>query len=498
MVREDTDLPFGDAFSPAQLAIDDGEEELVVVLKLIDKYEGQPDAFDRAVQEQLFASPDRAENVRFGVGPSGYKIVDEDFYFTELGEELRDFCDDTEALYERFAQHILQNLHGLKGIEIVEDLEAQGKQTTNENVKQEFRNQYDFHINETSNHWSQMRAWLSKADIVNTGTHHYDIDRTRLEEILGIGTEDILELDGLNDQQQAFLRALALINPNGRIKNSVVKQIAEEAYDVDIEQSGISRRTLNPLEEAGYIKWEHVDGKANWVEPTSKFEAEVLKPILDDLAQRAGVPRHVLRLSFEELLEDLDAESTHDKGVALETLAVKLGRLLGLTFVGWRVRGRKTGGSEVDVVMDEVGELFNRVQIQCKNTQNQLQTKHIAREVGISRMLQTNTILMVARNGLSADARQFANRVMRHENIAIMVLTGEDLEELDTNTTHLLHVLKGESRQISNLKRLGEAEYVESEDEEEVVNREEQGLKEYQEEIEKHHDPNDASLGDFT
>jgi hypothetical protein len=498
MVREDTDLPFGDAFSPAQLVVEENEEQLVVILDLIEEYEGQPDAFDRAVQERFFDSSDRAENVRFGVGPAGYQIVDDNFHFTEIGKELRDLRDDPVTLYERFAQHILRNLHGLKGIEIVEDLESQGKQTTNENVKQEFRDQYDFHINETSNHWSQMRAWLAKAGIVNTGTHHYNIDRTRLEEILGIGSEDILELDGLNDQQQAFLRALALINPSGRIKNSVVKQVAEEAYNVNIEQSGISRRTLNPLEDAGYIEWEHVDGKANWVEPTEKFNANVLKPILDDLAQRTGVPRHVLRLSFDELLDDLDAESTHDKGVALETLAVKLGRLLGLTFVGWRVRGRKTGGSEVDVVMDEIGELFNRVQIQCKNTQNQLKTKHIAREVGISRMLQTNTILIVARNGLSADARQFANRVMQHENIAIMVLTGEDLEELDTNTTHLLHVLRGESRRISNLKRLGRAEYVEGEDEEDVVNQEQEALEEYQEEIERYHDPSDASLGDFT
>lgn len=496
MVREDTDLPFGDAFSPAQLDIEN-DEELVVILDLIDQYEGQPDAFDKAIQERFFDSPDRAENIRFGVGPSGYRIVDENFYFTDIGKELHDLRNNLESLYERFALHILRNLHGLKAIEIIEDLESEGRQTTNENIKQEFRNQYDFHINETSNHWSQIRAWLSKADIVNTGTHHYDIDRTRLEEILGIGSEEILELEGLNDQQQAFLRALTLINPSGRIKNSVVKQVAEEAYDVKIEQSGISRQTLTPLEEAGYIDWEHVDGKANWVEPTDKFDAKVLKPILDDLADRTGVPRNVLRQSFDDLLKDLDSDSTYEKGVALETLAVKLGRLLGLSFVGWRVRGRKTGGSEVDVIMDRIGNLYNRVQIQCKNTQHQLQTKHIAREVGISRMLQTNTVIMIARNGLSAEARQFANRVMQHENIAIMVLSGEDIGKLDTDPAHLLHVLKGESRRISNLKRLGEAEYVDDEDDD--INREEQVLQDYQEKINKYHESNDnKSLKDFT
>lgn len=499
MARENTDLPFGDAFSPAQLDTGD-EEELVAILELIKEYEGQPNEFDNAIQKRFFPSMDRAKNVRLGVGPAGYQIVDEDFEFTQLGEELYDLRDDPDALYDRFAKHILRNLHGLKGIEIVEDLEAQGRATTNDALKQEFREQYDFHVDETSNHWSQMRGWLSKAGIVNTGTHHYDIDRTRIEELIGLGSEDILELDGLNDQQQAFLRALALINPDGRIQNSVVKQVAEKAYDVDISQSNISRRTLEPLEEAGYIEWEHVSGKANWIETTDKFDAEVLKPILDDLAARTGVPRHVLRLSFDEILDDLDAESTHEKGVALETLAVKIGRLLGLTFVGWRVRGRKTGGSEVDVVMDDIGELFNRTQIQCKNTDKAIKTKHVAREVGISRMLQTNTILMIARGGVSGDARQFANRVMRHENIAVMFLTGDDIEELDADATHLHHVLQGESRRISNLKRLGEAEYVEEDEDKEVIaNREEEALDEYQEEIEKFQEnpAEDASLGDF-
>lgn len=66
---------------------------------------------------------DRAKNVRLGVGPAGYRLVDEDFEFTELGEELCELRDDPNKLYDRFAQHILRNLHGLKGIEIVEDLE---------------------------------------------------------------------------------------------------------------------------------------------------------------------------------------------------------------------------------------------------------------------------------------------------------------------------------------------------------------------------------------
>lgn len=500
MAREDTDLPFGDAFSPKQLDTGDGRDALPVVLELVAKHEGNPDAFDEAVRQTFFPDDDgtRSKNVRLGLSPSGYRIVDDAFEFTALGEELYELRNDSERLYERFAQHILRNLHGLKGIEIVEDLRAQGKKTTNENVKQEFREQYDFHIDRTSNHWSQMRAWLAKAGIVNTGTHLYDIDRTRVEELIGIDSEDILELDGLTDEQQAFLRALALINPQGAIKNRVVREIAEEAYGVDIEQSNISRKTLDPLEEAGYIEWTHVSGKPNLVEPTEKFDAEVLKPVLDDLAERTGVPRNVLRKTFEEVLGELDQENAHEKGVALETLAVKIGRLLGLEFAGWRVRGRETGGSEVDVVFDDIGTVFNRVQIQCKNTPSQqLEAKHVARDVGITRTLQTNTVLLIARGGVSTEAQRFADRVMQHENLAIFFLTDEDIANLDTDTDHLLNVLRGESRRAHGIKKLGLREGIEDDTEVDLTEREDVALRKYQAELDDIDQGKDAQLTDF-
>lgn len=499
MARHDTDLPFGDAFSPKQLHTEDSSPELAIVLDRVKQHEGKEDEFDEEMKDVFFADDDdttRSKNVRLGLKPNGYGITDEDFYFTEFGEQLYDLRDDPEALYERFAQHILQNLHGLKGIEIVEDLRAEGRKPINDNVKEEFQKQYGFHIDETSNHWSQMRAWMSEAGVVNTGTHHYDIDRARIEELIGIDSEDIVELDGLTDQQQAFLRALALIDSRSEVKSRTVKNIAENAYGVNISQSNISRRTLDPLEEAGYIEWEHVSGKPNLIRTTDKFDAEVLKPILDDLAERTGVPRNVLRLSFEDVMKDLDSESTHEKGVALETLAVKIGRLLGLDFVGWRVRGRKTGGSEVDVVMDEIGTTFNRWQIQCKNIQSQLESKYVAREVGIARILQTNTILMIARGGITPDAQQYANQVMRHENVAILFLTGEDIERLDAESDHLLTALRGMARRIRALKRLDRQE-VEDEEEYDLIEREEEALNEYAEELEKERDGSQGDLTDF-
>ena len=317
--------------------------------------------------------------------------------------------------------------------------------------------------------------------------------------MIGVDSEDILELDGLEEHQRAFLRALAVIDPDGEIKNKHAKQLAEEAFDVKIDQSGIKRKTLDPLEDAGYIEWTHVDGKANLVRSTDKFETEVLLPVLEDFAERTGVSRQVLRQSFDEILDDLDSDNNHEKGLALETLAIKIGRMLGLNFVGWRERGKKTGGSEVDVVMDDIGKTFNRWQIQCKNTQEQIESKYVAREVGISRMLQTNTILMLVRGGASDDARQFATRVMAHENLSILFLDGNDLERLDEQPSHLLHALRGESRRVQNIKKLDRRDMIEEDEDQPIVTDEQQILDEYDGEIEaKESDIEERSLDDFS
>jgi hypothetical protein len=491
-MRKDTDLPFGDAFGPAQLDVEDDEEELPVVLEILEEHKEDAEEFDQAIADRFFQDSSeplvRAKNVRLGIREeSGYGIArqeDGQLRLTDFGEKLYDLRGEPEEMYDRFAQHILRNHHGLKVIEIIEDLEAEGRNTTNNNIKKELRDQYGLHIDRTSNHWSQMRGWLSKAGLMNTGTHVYNMDKTKLEKLVGMTSEELLELDDLEEQQEAFLKTLTLINPEEKIRNSTVRKIAEEAYGVDISQSNIGRRTLDPLEELGYINWEHRNGKPNRVWTTEKFNSKVLRPVMEDVSERTGVPRHVLRDSFEDIEERLDSDSAFEKGVALETLTIKLGRLLGLDFVGWRVRGRKTGASEVDVVFDDVGKTFNRWQIQCKNTKSEIRTKHVAREVGITRMLQTNTLLVVARGGVSQEARRFATQVMRHENLAIFFLTEDDLSEFDERSDKLLERLKSESGQVHRLKRLERRDMIEKTEKNEIISSEEEALEEYQEELE--------------
>lgn len=506
MARDDTDLVFGDLFSPGQLDVsDEDRSELPVVLELVKEYEGRPYDFDDRVAEKFLSDSknkaDRKGNLRYGLGTkSGYGLVDEDFYFTEIGEELYELRDDEQALYERFAKYILLECHGLKLIEIVDDMHASGVKPTLPKIRDAFEEQYGIYSDETTSDVSQMRWWLNKVDIIGTG-RNYDINWDAVEAIIGVDSNRLLELSELTEGQRAFLKALARIDPKKPMPNSIVREIAENAYGVSISQKSIVKDVLKPLQEADYIEYinpSDVSGKPNLVVTTDKFDEDVLGPLLDNVSQRVGIPRHIIRTSFEEVREQMDADSKHERGLALEILAVKLGRLLGLEFEGWHVRGRATGGAEVDVVMDSTDVSFTRWQIQCKNTKKALRTSHVKEEVGVARMLQSNVILMVARSGVSPDARQYASRVMYRDNLTIMFIEGKDLMKFDEDPSHILTVLRRETRRIERLKQLTERDMVEVEEDEEQINQGEDTLEEYQDVIEEYQNPDDEKQGQLT
>lgn len=224
MARQETDLPFGDVFSPGSLRFsEDGPCQLPYVLELVDEYEGQQELFTREIADTFFADSSdpmvTAKNVPLGLGLAGYQLVDDDFSFTDIGRKLYDLRDDEDELYDEFAKHILLNLHGLKVMDIINDLQMAGEATTTTNIVRELRRQYDLYVKESSTHWNQMRGWLAQADLINTRTHHIKVNWEKLDDLVGIDSQERLELSGLSEAQEAFLRALATIDPDEPIQD---------------------------------------------------------------------------------------------------------------------------------------------------------------------------------------------------------------------------------------------------------------------------------------
>ena len=469
MTRQETDLPFGDAFSPGSLQDEDRNCVLPFVLETFKEHERDCEGFDQAMADQFYSDSSdpltTAKNVRLGM--KNYELITEDCQFTAIGQELYELREDKENLYDRFAEHILLNLDGVKVMDIIRDLQMAGEQTTTSNIYRELDRQYDIYVHEGSTHWNQMRGWLAEADLINTRTHHIKVDWEKLDRLVGVDRESRLRISGLSEAQQAFLKTLAAINPDEPIPNNEVRDLAEDAHDVYIDHKSTTSDILDPLQDAGFIEYEStvdVTGKASVVSLTDKFDAEVLDPVMENIVERSGVPRSVLRQSFSEIREQMGSDLAPVKGQALEALAIKIGLLLDLNFVGWQVRGTETGGAEVDVVMDWAGVGFTRWQIQCKNTQKRLRTKHVAKEVGLARMLQSNIILMISRSDVVPDAQQYAKKIIRDENLTILFLTGEDLDDLEENPSKLTEAIKKQTQEVHRLKSLTDEPDENSED----------------------------------
>jgi hypothetical protein len=156
MARKDTDLPFGDAFSPGSLIIDD-EVQLPLVLELVKKHEGDVDTFTQEIADIFYSdSPNprnQAKNVPLALGAGdkdGYELVSDNFEFTDIGQELYDLRNDEDGLYDRLAVHILQNLHGRKIVDIIRDLIATGEKTTTKNIARQLDREYELYLKESN------------------------------------------------------------------------------------------------------------------------------------------------------------------------------------------------------------------------------------------------------------------------------------------------------------------------------------------------------------
>jgi uncharacterized protein YlxP (DUF503 family) len=461
MSEDQSALPFGDAFSPGQLQTDTTEHSaLVDILELIAEHEGNEETFKTVVADRFFQDAhepsERARLVVLGLRDRGYQLVTTDFTFTDLGSRLHELRNDEIRLYDAFARHILLNLHGRKVIEVIRDLEAGGKKTTTDNIKEALERRYNITVGETTNHWSQMRGWLSIAGIINTGSHHYDIDDDRLNEVLEISSQEFDTLEDFTAEQRAFLRALAVIDPGDLIKNTKIRKIASNRHDTEIPQSKITQNILDPLADAGYIEITSRRGAPNLVKPTPNFDAEILEPLLKQLAERLDVPRDALRLNFTELDNAIAAGSSSEQRTALTALGVRLGRQLGLEYVGRRTTDAGGGEVSTDVIMDDANLTLTRWLIHCSADRAQVTPTQIASVTTTARLTNANTVLYVTRSGFREDASRMASRIMKNEPYTILTLSDQPNLAYDDDPSVLVEELADQLVTIRRTKAVPE------------------------------------------
>lgn len=470
-----SDLPFGSEFSPSQINLPD-------LLDIVNVHQGDVSALEAKIEETYFSkhaarqpSDDDEElngdedsatahqgdynrsklanNCKLGL--IAYGIITRDGKFTELGHELFGLRGDETALYDALAKHILLNLKGMIFVQCLQDMVAAAETITLDSLRMAL-GERGVHFPRGGKHPSMMRLWLAKAGVI-VGKR-WQVNPIRLRAVLGADPDEFPALARFSPQQRAFLLALAntgITTPQPA--NEIVK-LASATYGIRFPDKSLPKDVLNALEAAGFIKTTKTTvgrgAKPFLVEPTGKVQAEIIGPLLDQLKDQ--VDPKLLDLLTKPLASILTEMASTDRfvaGLALEALAFKIMRTLGMDYVATRLRAKDTGGAEVDLIFHSARLIYSRWQVQCKNTAR-VALDDVAKEVGLTHFIKSGVIVMITTGEIGTEARRYANKIMSDSNLAIVMIDRADLEGVTANPAYLVEAFRREAEHAMALKRI--------------------------------------------
>lgn len=456
-----SDLPFGSEFSPSQINLAD-------LLEIVQANQGDARKLEAAILTRYFADhaaqadddDDKdynrgklANNCKLGL--RAYGIIDGDTNFTPFGTELYGLRGDETALYDALAKQILLNLKGMVLVQCLQDMVAAGDDITLDTLRTAL-GERGVHFPRGGKHPSIMRLWLAKAGVI-IGSR-WQVNPIRLRAVLGVDPEEFPVLARLTSQQRAFLLALANTGVTTPQPANEIVKLASATYGVRFPDKSLPKDVLNALIEAGFVEATKTTtgrgAKPFLVAPTAKVQVDIIAPLLEQLKDQVD-PKllDLLTKPLAEILAEIESEDRYVAGLALEALAFKVMRTLGMDYVATRLRAKDTGGAEVDLIFHSARLVYSRWQLQCKNT-SRVSLDDVAKEVGLTHFIKSNAIVIVTTGEIGTEARRYANKIMTDSNLAIVMIDRSDLEGIIANPAHIVDAFRREAEHAMALKRI--------------------------------------------
>lgn len=446
-------IPVGSQFSPALVSLPDFLEAAL-------RHSGDKDALATAVWTppvrigSVDQSPTKRRTslpleaaVQYGLLTRG------EYRATDLAKQLASLT--SSSLYDQFARHILLNCGGLRVVEGVRQMQADGLRVNGDSLAR-FLTAQGFRVAEHNTAINTLRMWLSKAGVFPQGrSDAWNVDVTAKNRILGLDDAQILALAGLTAAQAAFVEGLCSLRPSGWILASEVRDWAEAFRGVSIGRGSLPKEVLDVLQSMELIEYSTKGtggGKASRLKVTPKFNREVLAQFVTKTIRDldASVSEYY-RQRPDDIYAGLASKNSHVKGQALEAFAIYVMRLMGLRFVGWRKRAE----AEVDALLEGViGPVATRWQIQCKNTPSRtVRLEDVAKEVGLLPLTRATHLLFVANASFSSDAQEYARKVMEAMPVGIYLVDQNDFKALRSNPAKITAILSQQATSMLDLAR---------------------------------------------
>lgn len=371
---------------------------------------------------------------------------------TPLGESIASAAT-AEAAASRFCEHLLKNINGFALIEAIQALNRRAVLTSKRSIKEEL-GRVGIRLATGATHHLILAMWLACCDVLRRDKGNYSVNDGALKKLIGIDSKEGAELDGLEVAQRLCLRILRRIAITEGTNLVPAKRIFDEClrdYPKFFVEDQMRRKVIEPLESGGWVKTSGLTtgrgAKSGQVQATSKLlgiPVEAIVPGFDaavppDLRKRLDTP-------LTEIRAMLDSASTHDRGLGLELLVLRMILDLSLIPRGFRKRAKSTGGAEVDVVAEGKHLLFSRWMFQCKafTARANVDIEDVAREVGIAIHAKAHVIAMVSTGGFTRGAYEFANEITSSTHLQFLFVDGKRVRDyLANGATRLIdHVLE--------------------------------------------------------
>jgi len=376
----------------------------------------------------------RANNVLIGMSQCGLLEKDgEDVSarFTDLAKEIRAVGND-DAANVRFARHLLEHCHGLELVDVVGVIRARGEAVTLQAIRDELRAR-GFVVTENEGNSAKIRQWLESTGAVDK---NWNVKDEALHALIGAKSSVLAKWNGLSRAQRAFLEQVRYQSGHHAgewMPVRHIKKVTEAAYGRTIFPEGRLRaEVIDPLSGEGWFETrgtgEGRGGDSGDVRALTQLtDLKVTLPV-DGVS---GIPvdlRGKLSIPLEQIFSELESVNTSVKGLALELLALRLTRDIGLFPVCFRERSSKTHGAEVDLIANGVHLHYSRWLLQCKNTEK-VDVHDIAKEVGMAVALKAHVITLVTTGRFTRAVRTFADGLAGSTAHQVIMIDGDLLEK---------------------------------------------------------------------
>lgn len=125
--------------------------------------------------------------------------------------------------------------------------------------------------------------------------------------------------------------------------------------------------------------------------------------------------------------------------------------------------------------------VYNRWQIQCKNTRSPVHIEVIAKEVGMTFMTKADIVMVITTSTFTSAAINYANLVSDNSRYYVILLEKEDIDRIVTDRTLIVDILNYKARRTFAKRELGVsdlgAEFLLDEEQPEAIDQLEEAIR---------------------